>query len=286
MAFNLFICQLWITCVHIGILCLSMQPTVNWYTNTDLQGNINLMKSSPNSFTGFYFCCGTWNFESDGSFVSANTKDVTDNINYFRANTNLSDLYIVGGGGLSQQALVNTPNSSFEDAINYGKSLKIDGFVVDFEPNSNSETLAQQYGLWLSRFQSIAKQNGLNVAMCTATWGILKDYNQYKPANLTYYTSMETYFGSSISYDENVVKGELNVFDKNQIRSGIGSMTTPIVKEMPYYNWTSQGLNQFLTYLKNTDVPSVDIWRSDIDYSSGYTTESWFYQDLANFVTN
>ena len=185
---------------------------------------------------------------------------------------------------MTQDALLNTPDSAFQDAVNYGKSLNIDGFIVDFEPDSSSKQLSQQYGSWLTRFQSMANKNDLNVGMCTATWGILGDYDEYKKADLKYYTSMETYSGSNVAYDENVVKNELSVFNKDQIRSGIGSMTTPVVKTMPYYNWTSDGLNQFLSYIKDNGVPSVDIWRADIDYSSGYTTESWFYEDLAKFI--
>eukprot|EP01084_Bolivina_argentea_P114925 204495_1 len=189
MAFNLFICQLWITCVHIGILCLSMQPTVNWYTNTNLQGNINLMAPSPSSFSGWYFCCGTFGFSSDGKFTAYKTSAVVDNVNYWKKNPNITQMYIVGGE-LTETALKNTPDSAFQDAINYGKSINIDGFVVDYEPSGDSEQLAQEYATWLTRFQEIALKNDLNVAMCGGSWGILKYYNLYQKANLTYYTSM------------------------------------------------------------------------------------------------
>ena len=243
------------------------------------------MKPSPESFSGFFFCCGTWDFSSNGKFTTAKEQGVEQNMNYFRSNyNNLTALYLVGGGSLTQSALTNTPDSSFQDAINYGKSLKIDGFIVDFEPDSSSNELATQYGQWLARFQSIAVKNGLNVAMCTATWGILGDYKDYKPANLSYYTSMQTYYGTNMNEDESVVKGELEYFRIDQIRSGIGSMTTPTASRN--YNWTSDKLNEFLSYLKQNNVPSVDIWRNDIDYSSGYPTESWFYKDLADFIAS
>ncbi len=99
------------------IWCSSLTPTINWYTNTNLQGNINLMKPSPHSFSGWYFCCGTFGFSSDRHFTVYKTEGVVDNVNYQKQNPNITAMYIVGGE-LTETVLTNTPDSSFEDAVN------------------------------------------------------------------------------------------------------------------------------------------------------------------------
>ena len=90
-----------------------------------------------------------------------------------------------------------------------------------------------------------------------------------------------TYYGKDLQSDKNYVIEELKYLKPETLRTGIGSMCTS--NSEWNYDWTQSTLTNFLNFLKyNVSVPSVDIWRADIDYSTD-NTEKWFYQALVNF---
>ena len=80
-------------------LAASTSPTVNWYTNTNLEGNKALMATNPSAFSGFFFCCGLWNFADNGTFESRNTDAVQQNIAYFGQMQQSRDFSEAIGGG-------------------------------------------------------------------------------------------------------------------------------------------------------------------------------------------
>ena len=181
-----------ITVIAIYIIAEAAEPkpTVYWYSNTNLANNQRIYSQNPDVFSGFYFCCGQFNFDTNGSFTYRNDSNLINNINSFK--NKVEKIYIVGG--ISQQALENfngnIPTSSFINAGQYGSSLNIDGFIIDFEPDTTNIKLAQQYNTFLSLFQitMINKYPKLSVNMDISDWGILDYYSLYETANLSIYT--------------------------------------------------------------------------------------------------
>eukprot|EP01084_Bolivina_argentea_P026327 48952_1 len=278
-----------ISAIFLQIPLSSLSPTVHWYTNTNLANNKRTYEAAPSAFSGFYFCCGQYKFTSDGTFVFNNSTNLIENINYWRKITNIKTIYI--HGGFSDESIFNVPSNylqkQFENAAKVAKEINIDGFLVDYEPHSDDKSLAKKYGQFLKEFQAVLGKQNIGLAECGGGWGILKYFDEYSQSNLNMYTSMEpTYNGSK--YPEPItgfVINETQTFKKNQIRSGIGSM---LVKYPPshtwHFDWTQKKLTNFLNWLKyNISVPSVDIWRADLD-NNGYDTEPWFYQCLENFM--
>lgn len=278
----------------------ALSPTVRWYTNTDLANNQRIMAPYPSVFSGFYFCCGQFEFTYDGKFTFRNSSDLLDNIKYFQSTMN-SDfkMYIVGGVENSSVFSVNSTilNSQFTIAAQTANEIGIDGFLLDYEPSvpSNQQTqVAGNYSKFLGDFKQVLNDFNSNygsrieIGCDIAGWGILDYFNSFKTANLDIYTSMTpTYYGTNIAENEEYVNQELEYFTINQLRSGVGSMLTSYPSSDTWnYNWTQSRFTQFLTFLKNNaSVPSVDIWRADIDHN-GYNTTDWFYQCLDEFVSD
>ena len=263
-----------------------MNPTVYWYTNTNLENNQRIVAASPTSFTGFYFCCGQFQFLADGTFTFKNSTGLMQNIEYFRKSMDF--IYIVGDVQNSSTFSASSSylQTQFEIAAKIAKEINIDGFLVDYEPDSSNKQLASNYAGFLGKFEQIASKYNIGVGCDIAGWGILDDFSDYAASNLNVYTSMTpTYYGTNIPENENYVMEELKYLGANTLRTGIGSMLTKYPSsDTWYYNWTQSRLTDFLDFLKyNVSVPSVDIWRADIDHN-GYDTEPWFYQCLEQFV--
>ena len=271
------------------ILCVSgMKPTVNWYTNTNLDNNKRIYKVNPSVFDGFYFCCGEYEFTGNGKFTFKNSSGLVPNIDHFRSK--VSSIYI-HGGILSDEIFsidFDDLKPAFKQAAELAQQLNIDGYLVDYEPHSDSKDLAKNYTNFLHEFGTILHKYDVKIGCDIAGWGILKYFDLYAKSELDFYTSMTpTYNGNNLTYNEEYVHNELQYIKPDNLRTGIGSMlTTYPANHTWYFNWTKSELNTFLNFLKDdVKVPSVDIWRADMD-NNGYDTESWFYNDLNSFVNN
>eukprot|EP01084_Bolivina_argentea_P119845 212461_1 len=262
---QLFLFMLWF--LSNGLKSNPIKPSVHWYTNYYLSDNQRIYNAEPAAFSGFNFCCQWFHFTANGDFIFNNNSDLIDNVNYFRPK--LSKIYIVGG--VSIDALNNNTitQSSYDKAIQIGESLGIDGWMLDFEPQSNNKTLAIEFAKFLGDFQSAASSSHskLEIGVDISNWGILATeyYPIYASAKLDKYLNMATYDGADIESDEQYVNDTMDNFPAETIRMGIGAMlTTEPPDPAGYFNWTSQRLTEFLDFLKVQQIPSVDIWRPDI----------------------
>jgi len=268
--------------------CMSPNPSIYWYTNTNLANNQRIYHQNPDLFSGFYFCCNQFQFTSNGWFVPQNDSALMENIEYFQSK--VDKIYIVGS--IQQLALEDfdglVPIASFVQAGNYMQAINVNGCIIDFEPHTTNNTLAEQYNKFLSSFQATVSNEfpSLSVGMDISNWGILDQYAVYSSARLSIYTSMATtYYGYNISNNELGVEQELLHLPAESIRAGICSMISGNPNFTRNCGWNQTDLNEFLNFLKsdNINIPRVDIWRADIDYN-GLNTSQWFIEKLQTFV--
>jgi Ricin-type beta-trefoil lectin domain len=248
---------------------------VNWYLNRN-QTSANATFASANraSMTGVYLCCNAFEFDDSGAFVSsASDADIQAQMAPLAAlGLRVSYVLSITDTGLESGAY----ETSIAEAVDTAVRNHFDGYVSDYEPSTNyTVEHEQQYAAFLAALAAAlhAANPRLSLGVDVGDWGILDAWSVYAPVAVDAFTSMNpTYYGTSLSADEAFVTGE---------RSG-GIPLGRIAVGVSTTEWSGSDLANFVSWLGQSGVGQIDVWRSDID--SYGAVQPYYFSTLQSFL--
>lgn len=168
------------------------------------------------------------------------------------------------------------------------KKHRVTSIMVDYETHDDiTQAHAVKYANFLSKLSTSMHSEGMEVAMCVSSWGILTKFGLYAKTGIdSMMTMASTYFGRDVSANKDWVTAMLNQGTSlDQAAVGVGTMQADGHKDSQKwdYQWSSSKLHNFVSWLQDQEIRNLDVWRSDIDSLTG-APEQYFYDYTEAFL--
>ena len=277
-------------------LILFLEPAlakrrVNWYLSSgEIANNAALIYDHGDAISGAYLCCKFGGILANGSWSSQTTAQALSEMAPITAGgrdvwevTSVDEASVHSGSwvrGLDEAAAALAPLAA----------AGLRGLIVDYEPADNyTDAHAAAYGAFLGALSAKLAPMKMTVSADIASWGILgpKFWSHYTDRGLVTFTSMTpTYNADNVTANHVFVASALQDLPVGSFEAGLGTVLGGGANCPMVYGWTNSTLTPFVQWMGAQGVPSLAVWRCDIDksYPAPDPTAPWFFAALAAFL--
>lgn len=278
---------------------------VDWwlgsYKEAYVQQNARFIAARSNVVTGVFHCCSGPTVDASGALVISNiTKQLFADLTRTEVQQGLSPMLPLSPDPAAIQS--GAAKKAVSALVALTSQIGFQGYVVDYEPHeSTTKEHAQAFASFLGALADKLHASGKLLAVCISDWGILNYYSILASAKADRYVSMgSTYKQMPVTTRFNVER-MLQAFPKDTITVGIGTMV-PKACQCVFgntgnctgdYQWTSDSLSSFVSWLALQGVQRLAMWRADIYPSycadakgNDIGVDEWTFPILTGFLQN